>query len=71
VRHAAARGEPVPEELEAWVAKVREHAYTATDADVDALRAAGYSEDQIFEATVAAAVGAGLARFDAGVAALR
>jgi alkylhydroperoxidase family enzyme len=71
VRRAAARGEPVPEELEAWIANVRERAYTATDADVGALRAAGYSEDQIFEATVAAAVGAGLARFDAGVAALR
>jgi alkylhydroperoxidase family enzyme len=71
VRNAAARGEPVPEELEAWVAKVRERAYTATDADVDALRVAGYSEDQIFEVTVAAAVGAGLERFDAGIAALR
>jgi alkylhydroperoxidase family enzyme len=71
VRHAAARGKPVPEGLEGWVAKVRERAYAATDADVAALRAAGYSEDQIFEATVAAAVGAGLERFDAGVRALR
>ena len=71
MRQAAARGEPVPQELEAWVAKVRERAYTTTDADVAALRAAGYSEDQIFEATVAAAVGAGLERFDAGVRAVR
>ncbi len=38
-----------------------------TDADVEALKAAGLSEDEIFEATVAAAVGAGLARFEAGL----
>jgi alkylhydroperoxidase family enzyme len=70
VRRAAARGEPVPQELEAWVAKVRDRAYATTDADVEALRLAGYSEDEIFEATVAVAVGTGLVRFEAGMRAL-
>ena len=37
-------------------------AYTVTDADVEALKAAGHSEDEIFEQTVSAAVGAGLLR---------
>lgn len=69
----AARGDgdaPVAPLLAAFVDKVIERAYTVTDADVDALRAAGLSEDAIFEAVVAIAVGAGLARLDAGMAAL-
>ena len=70
LRRAAASGDRVPAELEAWVDTVRERAYDATNADVDALRRAGYSEDAIFEVTVAAALGAGLARFEAGVRAL-
>jgi len=36
--------------------------YTVTDADVAAIRRAGYSEDQIFELTVAVAVGDGYQR---------
>ena len=70
MRRAAACGKAVPQPLEAWVAKVRDRAYATTDADVDALRQAGYSEDEIFEVTVAAAVGTGLARFEAGMRAL-
>ena len=41
-----------------------------TDADVEALKAAGHSEDEIFEQTVSAAVGAGLSRLDAGLEAM-
>jgi hypothetical protein len=37
---------------------------------VEGLRAAGYSEDQIFEATVSCALGAGLRRLDAGLSAI-
>ena len=48
-----------------YLAKVRERAYTVTDADVEALKAAGLSEDEIFEQTVAAAIGEGLRRLDA------
>jgi alkylhydroperoxidase family enzyme len=49
---------------------VRTGAYAVTDADVDALKASGYSEDEIFEQTVSAAVSAGLLRLDAGLTAL-
>lgn len=53
-----------PAEMDAYVAKVRDRAYTITDADVDALKDAGLSEDEIFEATVAVAIGEGLRRLD-------
>ena len=56
--------EPDPR-LEAYLAKVRERAYAVTDADVQALKDAGVSEDEIFEQTVAAAVAEGLRRWDA------
>ena len=49
---------------------VTSHAYMVTDADVDALSAAGYSENAVFETVVSAAVGAGLARLEAGLTAL-
>jgi hypothetical protein len=71
VRRAAASGEDVPEVLRTYVDKVARHAYKVTDEDVAALRAAGYSEDQIFELTVSCAVGAGLRRREAGLRAIR
>jgi alkylhydroperoxidase family enzyme len=40
------------------------------DEDVEALKASGCSEDEIFEQTVAAAVGEGLRRLEAGMRAL-
>jgi alkylhydroperoxidase family enzyme len=63
LRAIAAR--PTPPEMEPYLAKVRERAYTITDADVAALRDEGLSEDEIFEATVAVAIGEGLRRLDA------
>ena len=44
---------------------MRSRAYTVTDADVGALKAAGCSEDAIFEQTVAVAVREGLRRLEA------
>ena len=64
---------PVPElpaELRPYVEKVAMHAYKVVDADVDGLREAGYSEDAIFELTLAAALGAAQARLEAGLAAV-
>lgn len=52
----------LPDEMRGYVGKVHDHAYRVTDRDVEALAAAGYTQDQIFEMTVAAAVGAGLNR---------
>jgi hypothetical protein len=70
VRRAAAQGADVPEALRSYLDKVARHAYKVTDEDVEALRAAGYSEDQIFEATVSCALGAGLRRLEAGLSAI-
>jgi alkylhydroperoxidase family enzyme len=70
LREAAEPARQVPPDLAAYVEKVRTRAYTVTDAEVEALKAAGHSEDEIFEQTVSAAVGAGLLRLDAGLEAM-
>jgi alkylhydroperoxidase family enzyme len=69
-RAAAGQGGEVPAELRAWVHAVRERAYAIEDADVAALKAGGWSEDEIFEVTVATALGAALHRLDAALAAI-
>ena len=61
----------LPATVAAYVEKVALHAYRVTDADIDGLREAGYSEDAVFEITLSAALGAGLARLERGMAALR
>jgi alkylhydroperoxidase family enzyme len=71
LRLAAAPERPVPPAAEAYADTVRRHAYRVTDAQVDALQEAGLSQDEVFEVTVAAAVGAGLKRLDAGLRAMR
>jgi alkylhydroperoxidase family enzyme len=70
LRRAAQPDRPAPPELAAYLDQVRRGAYAVTDADVEALRSAGFSEDEIFEHTVSAAVAAGLERLDAGLATL-
>ena len=60
----------IPDELRPYVDKVAQSAYKVTDEDVDRLRAAGYSDDAIFELTLAAALGAARARLEAGLQAL-
>jgi alkylhydroperoxidase family enzyme len=61
-----AQGNPVelPPELARWADRVAKNAWDATSSEVDALRAAGHSEDAIFELTVSAALGASLSRLD-------
>jgi alkylhydroperoxidase family enzyme len=59
-----------PPEFVSYLEKVRLHAYKVTDGDVQALKEAGYSEDEIFEQTVSTAVAAGLERLEAGLRAL-
>jgi hypothetical protein len=71
VRTAAGSGGPLIEPMRSYAAKVREESYRVTDADVAELRAAGVSEDEIFEITVAAALGAACYRLDAGLRVLR
>ncbi|MGH9184766.1 MAG: hypothetical protein ACRD0U_02950 [Acidimicrobiales bacterium] len=60
----------IPGELAPYVDKVTRWAYKVVDRDIEELRAAGWSEDAIFEATLCAATGAGLARFERGLARL-
>jgi hypothetical protein len=56
--------------LAPYLGKVRDRAYAVTDDDVAALVAAGHSEDELFEQTVAVAIAEGLRRLDAGLAAI-
>jgi alkylhydroperoxidase family enzyme len=67
LREASRPEREQPAAARAYLEKVRLHAYRVTDGDVEALLATGLSEDEVFEATVAAAVAAGLERFDAGL----
>ena len=75
--HAARLGgadraaQEVPQEIKGYIDKVARHAYSVTDEDFLTLKKAGYSEDQIFEITLGAALGAGLARLECGITALK
>jgi hypothetical protein len=60
----------VPDEIAVFVDKVAVDAYKVTDPDVERLRAAGYSEQEIFEVTVCAALGAAMGRLRRGLDAL-
>jgi alkylhydroperoxidase family enzyme len=62
---------PAPEVMAPYLEKVRVAAYRVTDADVQALKDAGLTEDQIFEQTVAVAIAEGLRRLDAAEAVIR
>jgi len=70
LRAAAARGDELPDPWRGYAATVRETSYRITDADTERLFAAGCTQDEIFEVTVAAAVGAAMDGFDAGRRAL-
>jgi alkylhydroperoxidase family enzyme len=71
LRAAAQPERPAPPAFAPYLEKVRLHAYRVTDADVQRLKNAGFSEDVIFEHTVSAAVAAGLERLEAGLQSLR
>jgi alkylhydroperoxidase family enzyme len=55
---------PAPPEMAPYLEKVRDRAYAVVDRDVEALKAAGFSEDAIFEQTVAVAIAEGLRRLE-------
>ncbi|SEP53301.1 hypothetical protein [Amycolatopsis saalfeldensis] len=66
LRTAAATGDTVPELWRSYAETVRDASYKVAKADIARLIAAGPAEDEIFEVTVAAAVGAALRTYDAG-----
>jgi len=68
---AALPNREAPPDFGPYLDKVRCHAYTITDEDVQTLKEAGHSEDEIFEHTVSVAAAAGFERLDAGLRTLR
>ncbi len=70
LRRAAAEGRGLPAELQQLVEKIHTHAYRVTDEDIARLQT-NYSDDQLFEIVVSAALGASRRRLDAGLQALR
>ncbi|HEX6717680.1 MAG TPA: hypothetical protein VF088_11255 [Pyrinomonadaceae bacterium] len=70
VRQTITAGRHVSGPLGSYVRKVAERAHEITDEDIASLHAANYTDDDIFEATVSAALGAGLFRLDCVLRAL-
>ena len=64
LRAVVASTAPAAPEMEAYLEKVRDRAYTVVDRDVDTLKGGGFSEDVIFEQTVVVAIAEGLRRLD-------
>jgi hypothetical protein len=70
-RAAAIDGDPLPDALaQGYVETIRRHAYKLTDRRLEEIAQAGWSDDRVFELTVAAAFGAAKRRLDAGLRAL-
>ena len=66
----ASGNQVIPRNILTYISKVAKHSYKVTDMDINQLKAAGYSEDELYELTVCAAFGAGLARLNRGLALL-
>jgi alkylhydroperoxidase family enzyme len=71
LRDVVAQGAPPPAEMTAYLEKVRDRAYAVVDGDIEALKDAGFSEDEIFEQTVAVAIEEGLRRLDRAAEVIR
>jgi alkylhydroperoxidase family enzyme len=69
-RRSAFNNSGLGEPLAALVDKVARHAYRVTDEDINAARASGLSEDQVFEIVVCAAIGETARLCDTALAAL-
>ena len=69
IRTAAANGTSVPTDLQTLVEKIHGHAYKVTDEDI-ARAQSKYTDDQLFEIVVCAALGASRQRLFAGLEAL-
>lgn len=70
LRRAAFENADLNEPIRTLIEKVADHAYRVTDADVAATRAAGLSEDEIFEIVICAAVGQASRQYTSALAAL-
>jgi hypothetical protein len=70
LRRAAFENAGLGEPIRTLIEKVARHSYRVTDQDVAAVRAAGLSEDKIFEIVVCAAVGQASRQYASALAAL-
>jgi hypothetical protein len=70
LRRAAFNNAGLSEPIAMLVEKVAGHAYRVTDEDIGAVRAAGLSEDQIFEIVICAAIGQASRQYANALAAL-
>jgi alkylhydroperoxidase family enzyme len=70
IRRAAFDDEGLAEPVGTFVDKVAHRARMVTDADIDTLRKAGLSEDQIYEIVVCAAIGQATRQYRSALAAL-
>ena len=69
-RRAAFDNAGLAEPLATLIDKVAKHAYKVTDEDVTAAKASGFSEDEILEIVVCAAIGQATRQYDTALAAL-
>ena len=67
LRRLSAGAASPPQVMQPYLEKVRTGAFAVTDEDVAELKRAGVAEEEIFEATVAVAIGEGLRRLDAAL----
>jgi hypothetical protein len=70
MRKAAFDQQDVPDSVRALLAKVANHPYKVSDEDIAAAKAAGISEDELFELAVCAALGQASRQHDHALAAL-
>jgi len=69
-RRAAFNNSGLAPALGALVDKVARHAYKVTDEDIETARVSGWSEDQVFEIVVCAAIGQATRQYDEALRAL-
>jgi hypothetical protein len=69
-RSSAFSNAGLPPPLDALIGKVATRPTQVTDADFAAAKASGFSEDQLFELVISAAVGQSARLYEAGLAAL-
>jgi len=71
IREAAGAGAEISGTLGEFIKKIAQADYEGIGGHITDLHREGYSDDQIFEATISAAVGAGVRRLKLGLSALR
>lgn len=70
-RRAAFDNAGLAEPVTTLIDKVAKSSYRVTDGDIAAVKAAGLTEDQIFELVICAAVGQAARQYDMALTALR